>query len=386
MGKLKLILSILWEEKFKRLCMSLIIVLLIVSSNISISLISEMEMMDKLISMCNFENAIYYSDGMSLLSNEMENEQVDILPEKVAENGMISYSLLGMEQEDGKSFQTVNCYVYNEVLCNHIKLPLQSGNWFSKNAKSEQEVILSSDFKKEYQIGDVLEKTIIDENEKTWDVKLKVIGFLEDENNIMDFSCSGSIDISDIVVNSKNTMIVQEMNDIEGKTIPFITGCSSGTMFFLKETLTEEQKHKIRQQGSYQHMDEIVAAYQENNKEKLYEQIGIEIVILFLAISGLGSSNFLTMYERRKEYGIYFICGLEKRSCMLFTTALNGITLMISAIISLELYFIDSNKIMSLSLKHIGISLGIIIAIYIVSSIPFWIVMSKESPICLTKE
>lgn len=79
--------------------MSLIIVLLIVSSNISISLIFEMKMMDKLISMCNFENAIYYSDGMSLLSNEMENEQVDILPEKAAENGMISYGLLGMEQD-----------------------------------------------------------------------------------------------------------------------------------------------------------------------------------------------------------------------------------------------------------------------------------------------
>lgn len=299
MGKLKLILSILWEEKFKRFCMSLIIVLLIVSSNISISLIFEMKMMDKLISMCNFENAIYYSDGRAFLSNEIENEQVDILPEKAAENGMISYGLLGMEQEDGKSFQTVNCYVYNEVLCNHIKLPLQSGNWFSKNAKSEQEVILSSDFKKEYQIGDVLEKTIIDENEKTWDVKLKVIGFLEDENNIMDFSCSGSIDISDIVVKSKNTMIVQEMTDIEGKPISSITSCSSGTMFFLKEALTEGQEHKIRQQGSYQYMDEIVTAYQENNKEKLYEQIGIEIVILFLAISSLGSSNFLTMYERR---------------------------------------------------------------------------------------
>ena len=364
MGKLKLILSILWEEKFKRFCMSLIIVLLIVSSNISISLIFEMKMMDKLISMCNFENAIYYSDGRAFLSNEIENEQVDILPEKAAENGMISYGLLGMEQEDGKSFQTVNCYVYNEVLCNHIKLPLQSGNWFSKNAKSEQEVILSSDFKKEYQIGDVLEKTIIDENEKTWDVKLKVIGFLEDENNIMDFSCSGSIDISDIVVKSKNTMIVQEMTDIEGKPISSITSCSSGTMFFLKEALTEGQEHKIRQQGSYQYMDEIVTAYQENNKEKLYEQIGIEIVILFLAISSLGSSNFLTMYERRKEYGIYFICGLEKRSCMLFTTALNGITLIVSVLISLGLYLIDSNKIMSLSLKHIGISLGIIIAIY----------------------
>lgn len=386
MGKLRLILSILWEEKFKRLYMSLIIVILVVTSNISVSLIHEMQTIDKIVSLCDFENAVYYSDGMSFFMNESENRQADILTEEEAEKGTIASGLLEMEGTDGESFDTITCYVYNDKLCSHIKLPLQSGNWFSKDAVSDGEVILSSDFRKEYQVGDVLEKKIIDEDEQTRNIKLKVIGFLEGENNIMDFSCSGTVAISDMIIESKNTMIVQELNDIEGNTVSFEEWYGSGTMFFLKNTLTDLQIHRLRQQGTYEDMEAVVASYKENNKEKLHEQIGIEMVILFLAVSSLGSSNFLTMYQRRKEYGIYFICGLEKKNCMLFTTALNGITLLVSIFISLELYLLDFHKTMSLTLKNIGASIGIIIAIYIISSIPFWAVMRRESPIYLTKK
>ena len=91
-----------------------------------------------------------------LAYSESENEQKDILTEKEAEKGTIASGFLEMERADGKSFDTITCYVYNDKLCNHIELPLQSGNWFSKNAISNGEVILSSDFRKEYQVGDIL--------------------------------------------------------------------------------------------------------------------------------------------------------------------------------------------------------------------------------------
>ena len=102
MGKLRLILSILWEEKCKRLYMSLIIVILVVTSNISISLINEMQTMDKMMSLCHFENAIYYSNGMLFFTNESENEQKDILTEKEAEKGTIASGFLPVKKVNSK--------------------------------------------------------------------------------------------------------------------------------------------------------------------------------------------------------------------------------------------------------------------------------------------
>lgn len=382
MGKLKIMWSIFRSEKMTRLYMSFFVLLIIITSNISINLLKEEYNLKKIGEKCDFENAVYFAKAQNVFSYGEENnqytERVKSLLEKMEaggqEIGKITYLYTYLEPFEENGF-LLN---YNEAITEHVELPLSGGNWFTQGSCNE--AILSYDYKNKYHIGDTIEMDVNESDGSRQNITVKVIGFLDKNNYAMNFTVSGYVDISSLIDKNKSAVITSNLYTKDGDKCVFQD--NAGIMLF---NMPEVYLEQLTEFGSVTSMKEITEIYTENANEKFQEQVGIEVVLLILAISGLGSMNFISMYTKRREYGVYFICGMPRRTTVWMTVFINTFVVGIALIPIILMNFIKPEWFVDIDVFNVLITLGIIVFILAVTFIPFYIIMKKDSIVDLTR-
>lgn len=375
--------SIFWSEKYIRLYMIFSILLIIITSNILFALLREEYTLHRISKGCDFDQAVYFSRANSVpyVAEETEyNHKVDDLLKEMEKDafsiGKITYLYTYLEAVEENAF----LLDYNETMMEHLRIPLSQGRWFQEGVCNE--AILSYDYKKRYDIGDKVPLVITDTSGRH-ELEVEVIGFLDKSNYVMNFTSSGYVDISALIGQEKSAMITSGLEDINGQVCEL--GENSGVLIFGPITQKNGYYEKLMELGAVTTMEEIAENYEKNVKNRFYNLIGIDVVLFVLALSGLGSMNFISLYTKRREYGIYFICGLS-RKMVAFITAMIDLLIMAAAFIPATIFcFFNPNIIPNFDLLNVMVTLGIIGVILIVSFIPFYVITKKDSVIDLTR-
>ena len=95
--------------------------------------------------------------------------------------------------------------------------------------------------------------------------------------------------------------------------------------------------------------------------------------------------NFISLYTKRKEYGVYFICGLS-RKMVAFMTAIADLVIMAFAFIPATVFCLFNPDIIpNFDFVNVAVTVVIIGFILIVSFIPFYMITKKDSVISLIR-
>jgi len=382
-GKLKIMWSILRSEKFICVYMIVSILIIIVTSNILFALSREAYILNRISDGCDFDHAVYFSRSNCVPFAKEETEydrKVDDLLREMENNGCF----IGTIDCLYTYVEAVQDYAflmdYNETIQERLRLPLSQGRWFQEGVCNE--AILSYEYKKKYAVGDKIPFTMTDAGGRH-ELELEVVGFLDKNNYLMNFTSSGYVDMSALIVQEKSAIITSGLEDIDGRTCEMGTG--NGIMIFDPMSQNNSYNEKLMEFGAVTTMEEIADHYQENVRERLYHLVGINIVLFLLAFSGLGSMNFISLYTRRREYGIYFICGLSRRMVALIT-AMIDLTIMGAAFIPATIFCIFHPAVIpNFDVINVMVTIGVTGVILFVSLIPFFIITKKHSVIDLTR-
>ena len=383
MGKLKIMWSIFWSEKFVRLYMTGSILLIIITSNILFALVREEYTLHQIVHGCDFDHTVYFSRSNPVPYAEEEtayDKKVNDLLKEMEKNafsiGKINYIYTYIEAVAENAF----LLDYNETTIGHLKMPLSKGRWFREGVCNE--AILSYPYKKRYDIGDQVPLVITDASGRH-ELEVEVIGFLDKSNYMMNFTSSGYIDMSALIGQEKSAIITSGLEDSSGQVCEL--GENSGVLIFGPDTQNHNYYEKLTEFGAVTTMEEIAENSQENVKNRLYQLIGIDVVLFVLALSGLGSMNFISLYTKRREYGIYFICGLSRKMVVLMT-AMTDLLIMVAALIPAVIFcFFHPDMIPNFDFINVMVTIGIIVVILTVSFLPFYVITKKDSVISLTR-
>ena len=383
MRKLKIMWSIFWSEKLIRFYMIVSILLIIITSNILFALLREEYTLNKISNGCDFDQAVYFSRSTSVPYAEKGTKydmKVDGLLKEIEKNafsiGKITYLYTYIEAVEENAF----LLDYNETVIKHLKFPLSKGRWFREDACNE--AILSYKYKKRYDIGDRVPLVITDASGRH-ELEVEVIGFLDQSDYMMNFTSSGYVDMGALIGQEKSAIITSGLKDVNGQACE--PGDNSGVLIFGPITQNNGYYEKLMEFGAVTTMDEVAENYQENVKKRLYNLIGINAVLFVLAFSGLGSMNFISLYTKRKEYGVYFICGLS-RKMVAFMTAIADLVIMAFAFIPATVFCLFNPDIIpNFDFVNVAVTVVIIGFILIVSFIPFYMITKKDSVISLIR-
>jgi len=375
--------SIFWSEKFTRLYMIGSILLIIVTSNILFALLREEYTLNRISNGCDFDHAVYFSRSNSVPYARGQTEydnKVDGLLKEMEENsfsiGKITCLYTYIEAAEENAF----LLDYNDTVIEHLKIPLSQGRWFREGVCNE--AILSYEYRKRYDIGDKVPLVIADAGGRH-ELEVEVIGFLDKSDYMMNFTSSGYVDMSALISQEKSAIITSGLEDSNGRACEL--GENSGVLIYGPITKNNGYYEKLMEFGAVTTMEEIAENYQENVKNRLYNLIGIDAVLFVLALSGLGSMNFISLYTRRREYGIYFICGLSRKTVALMT-AMMDLFIMAAAFIPATIFCcFNPGIIPNFDFINVMVTIGIIGVILIVSFIPFYVITKKDSVISLTR-
>ena len=370
MGKVQLLFSIFLNEKAKRLSMIVFIVLMILTANISISLLTNAYDTKKAAELCEFSDTTYFSSALVMRydsqSNKTKNSVLSELEKEGIESGQIRYICTYSEILDADT----KYMDYDDSIIEHMKLPLSKGSWFSIDETNE--VILPYELSRKYSLGDKIQ---IDGCE------LEIIAFLDRANIVLECMTTGNVEIDDLLCKDSYVILTNGIKKPNGQKYSF-DSTAPGIIIFDNKRTTVERLSKI---GSSQSMEEISDNYMIHTRERFFSQLQLELILLILTISGLGTMNFLSMYQRRKEYGIYFLCGLTKRKTIFLSLGMNFIVSIIALAIVFLLYGMIQSMRIYFNLTNICVTFVIIMIILILSSIPFYLITKRESIINLTR-
>ena len=156
MQSIRLLLSIIFHNKWVKLYMMVFIMGILVTTNITFSLLQEAFTLNKIIKNTDFTDTIYFSPSMELSFLNIEEDGSDglynIYKEMEKEGFLLGQSKMTYTYKEELSEENIFWIEYDDALINCAKIPLSSGEWFSPNV--ENPIILSNSYKKQYKLGD----------------------------------------------------------------------------------------------------------------------------------------------------------------------------------------------------------------------------------------
>lgn len=372
MGKLKIMFSMFVSEKISRCFMLVFIVLVIMASNISIKLVDDALSLKKISESVNFSDAFYFSksnkiiSGMSHDAQEKMNDLLKDLYDAGVSIGEIKYTYTYMDFFGENTF----FIDYNDVLVEKVSLPLSEGTWFSTDASNE--VILPYEYRNKYELNEIIQIE---------GIQLQIIGFLDKGNYVLEFTSSGYIGYDDLFKKEKHVILVNGVTD--GSGLPYAFSSDSSGMVIFEANM--EALENISIYGSTQEMSQMQADYIESVNEKFHAQLGIEVVLLILTVSGFFALNFISIYQKRNEYGVYYICGMNRGQILRMAIQINGIVAVLALIVVVVIAVVCSSVQNYLKFANIIGTFGLLFFILLCSSVPFYIIMRRESVISLIR-
>ncbi|GMQ57334.1 hypothetical protein AN1V17_17290 [Vallitalea sediminicola] len=289
------------------------------------------------------------------------------------------------ELEKSETTDGLEVMIYNDSIIKNIHLPLSKGIWFTEYSDEEIPIILSYSYAKTYKlkIGDIIEKEL---NNKDFRKKIncKVIGILSKQNYYFNLSVTSS------ELKWNNLFVAYEEVGIINSN-ELITYPEKPKIIFMEK----EQKNKsvIIDELSKHGLITSSSKLTENTKNqlsyKLREQLIMWILLLSLIIATLTSNNMLEKIYEEKEFAIYYMLGLSWANCIIIEIIRSITHVLIASILAAILIGFTYNQNAYKSLIMDGynylISAGVILVIYMTSSLWIVIELLKTNPVDLIR-
>ena len=382
MGRLRLLCAILWNEKWMRLYMVALTLLLVVCADISISLLKEEYELEQIGEVCDFSDTAYFSWGgtVSPLTQVEERRECNALLDELEQNGAGVGEIACVNTYWDEARQNVMLFLYDEQIISHVKLPLSEGSWL--DADGTNEVVLAYPYRWRYRVGDEIPFAFGGSDGKTHNARLRVAGFLAKECYVMYFNSSGYVDVGDLIRPVQDAVITNGICDDTGRSCTF-SGSAGCMLYGVPED--SEPARQLSRFGALTGMDEVARRYVKNADGRLREQLLLEAVLVLLAVTGLGSANFVSMYTRRREYGIYFLCGATGKQVIAMTSLANG--LVVGAVLAAVdvIFLLRPSLLPGFGLPHVLVTFGLFAVLLFATSLPFYLMMQRESIADLTR-
>lgn len=389
---LYLIWKNIWANKRMHLFTIVQILLVVLLFNIVLSIIQNTRIIFSHYENSDFSRAIYAAQIPTTESREDTSVILNQVPLLLG----VNEDELGIMARAGLRTPEVsaNVILYNDRLLSSTFLPLAKGTWLQPDISSEGPipVVISSDFAKLYDVGDVIPVEVASYISATsQQFLIEVAGILGKSSNYLSGSYWGTTMGLESIYRPAERIMIIPLNRPEFAELPLLY--ERGFFLFVDEDSDFTQTYNVWSE----HLTDLVsmaplAEMAQNHIEQIRYPItmytSILVVLFFLALGGLGGNNALMLLGFRKEGSVYFTCGCKWSWCVIMLMIQNFLVLLIPTVVSFviltnfpELF----NDFMPFSTSNYLYSVLVIFFIYIVTSLDPLLSLAKESPISIIR-
>lgn len=286
---------------------------------------------------------------------------------------VLDVSFIGRYEVTG--IHTVDIYGYDDSMMNMINVLINEGKTI--NSENMNEVLISKELSDVYKIGD---KIYIN---KDHEITNYSTGFME-------LNVTGIVDnakfLPGIIYKNKNIIVCSnkllESHEVYGHLSNAVvrTDNSDDLSAIYNETSPEL--------GFFTKFDSYYNIV--GNTEYLIKNLTRQIGILVICLVCISSLNFAGLYEKKYEYGIYFLCGASIWDIIFLSTSKNLALIFLSTlsgyIMTVQLSSINQILDRIYDFSTYAISFFIALTIYVISSIPVYIELKSQDLIELVKD
>lgn len=284
----------------------------------------------------------------------------------------------------------INIHMYDDFLLNTLDSALSQGKWSDiwSESKDLNYVIISSSLEKYFKIGDELTARIQGKSGEQ-QIRIKIIGVLKNSNYILNLSRGGdALNLSSILGKCEDLIISRQLRTIEGN---IVEGTSlPGKILYMNDLNAKNQtitqwKEVLNDIGWVNSIEEMAEQQKKLIKNKMVQQMTINIILLLLVVAGLGGNNILMTYRQMKVFSLYYLCGAKWRTCMLINSIANIVIILIPSALAYLILLLQTNagrySNVILSIYNLIISVLFILILYFTSSVFVLIKLYRSSPI-----
>jgi hypothetical protein len=316
----------------------------------------------------SFKNVQTEKDYLSIVKNEIMElpsiKSVSFIGKQVAINRESNSSLIIL--------------AYDNVMMKMIDVLITNGETI--NLKNLNEVLISEELSTTFKIGD----------EVYFNLNNREIGRYVDDNSIK-LIIKGIVE-SDYLPNMQqygdNVIVCSSKLFEEYKIDGFLHEAFIQTD--TNEQLAETFNKKSPEIGFFMSFTDFYSSDKNGEFNFLKKQLIKQTCILIICIICVASLNFVGLYKKRYEFGIYFLSGASVSSIVFLSTVKNLILILISIFLGfgLTIYTSEINNILNrvYDYKTFILSFCIAIAIYVISSIPIYLELKNQDLIKIIKD
>jgi len=234
--------------------------------------------------------------------------------------------LTDKQNSDGEYTDRAQLYSYTRELTNDLRFPVSKGIWFDEYDFTGEvtPVVVGSDLNRRFKLG---EKFSIYNSDKEY----LVIGVLERNAMLLVTGAGGNGMDLNSVFEIENNAIIEAVSEIDPEfsysALIKTAGGNSGEVF------------KALGDISYTFtFEELAESAYESNRYITEMQTTLFVLMMVVCIAGVSSGNLLAAISRKKQYAVYFMCGMEWSSALWITFSESIIKLILPAAIGYGMF------------------------------------------------
>lgn len=321
--------------------------------------------------------SIEMNDAFKDVQNEKEylrvaKDQIMKLPH------VTDVSFIGDEwAKNNATGESYKILAYDDSMMKIVDVLVEEGETI--DSRNSNEVLISKELSTIHKIGDEIYMNKNHEivgNSDSNSVKLKIAGIVNGE-----FLPQLQIKGGNIIVCSSE--LFEKYNIYGFSNQAFVKTDTNAQM---KETFNEISPEI----GFFMSFVSFYDSDKNGQMDNIKNQLARQMAILIICIISISSLNFAGLYNKKHEYGIYFLGGATMKDIVFMTTARNLIMVFVSTILGfiLTIYLSNLNEITERIYDYntYFLTVFIAIAIYLISSFPIYLELKNQNLIRIIKD
>ncbi len=280
-------------------------------------------------------------------------------------------------KKEGAS-ETCKIYTYDKSMKEIIGSLVMTGR--NIDFEKQNEILINKELSETYGVGDEIyinmEHEIVDYSYKNA-MKLTIKGIIDSK-----FLPNLQKNEGDVIVTSS---VLFDEYDIEWSFL-YEAFVETDT----KIDMAEEYNGMNPELGFFMSFVDFYSSDKNGEFAALNIQFVKQMCILIMCIISIGSLNFVRLYNKKYEYGVYYLCGSTINDIVIISTSRNLFISLLSSItgfvITVSLSNINEIADRIFDYKTFGSVLIVSILIYLISSIPIYLELKNQNPIRLIKD
>lgn len=328
---------------------------------------------------------------------------ISILKDGVEDKNLETfYGIANTDNPDQiEMYSTGGALAYDPLIAEKFPLTLEKGEQL-KDYKADEgcvPAILHSKFIDTFDIGDIftirLQWTTIYSSEEYKisyaDVNVQVAGFLNKSNYHTVIGAGGSFFTADMLVTNEFPC---EMIILHDDNAPFpVDGYTYMSPTILievseKEGALENVINELSPTGFATPLGNVIDDSIYMLKQQTAEPIINLIILIIVAAAAIGGINGMNQISQKKDFAVYFICGATWSECIKTDILRNVLIISVPAVLSglLSFFLFRFSPSNVLSIWDFVAAVGVVAAIYLISSLWYIISLKKMKPADSVKE